>query len=237
MYSFQSKIRYSEVDEQGTLTETALLDYFQDCSVFQSEENQIGLGFLKDHQLAWVLSSWQIHIVRLPKLGELVETATWPYGMKGFYGYRNFTMKDEQGQMLAYANSIWVLMNIEKGHPTKIPEYLAEIYGMDPPLEMEKTGRRVEALPGGEALEKIVVPSYFIDTNKHMNNSKYMLVAKEYLPSDFTAATILVEYKKAALEGEHMVPVVARDGHVMTVSLNSEDGKSYAILRFIENRV
>lgn len=37
MYSFKSKIRYSETDSRGRLSLEALLDYFQDCSAFQSE--------------------------------------------------------------------------------------------------------------------------------------------------------------------------------------------------------
>ena len=28
----------------------------------------------------------------MPRLGEQVTTQTWAYGMKGFYGYRNFSM-------------------------------------------------------------------------------------------------------------------------------------------------
>ena len=37
MYTFDARIRFSEVDSAGYLTLPALLDYFQDCSTFQSE--------------------------------------------------------------------------------------------------------------------------------------------------------------------------------------------------------
>jgi hypothetical protein len=36
-YSFEGKIRYSEVGEDGRLTMPGILNYFQDCSTFQSE--------------------------------------------------------------------------------------------------------------------------------------------------------------------------------------------------------
>ena len=35
MYSFDSRIRYSETDADGRLTPEKLIDYFQDCSTFQ----------------------------------------------------------------------------------------------------------------------------------------------------------------------------------------------------------
>ena len=36
MYTFDGRVRYSEVGEDGLLTMQSLLDYFQDCSTFQS---------------------------------------------------------------------------------------------------------------------------------------------------------------------------------------------------------
>ena len=44
MYQYQTRIRYSELDESGHLKPEALLDYFQDCSTFQSEDLGIGIG-------------------------------------------------------------------------------------------------------------------------------------------------------------------------------------------------
>ena len=42
MYEFDSRVRYSEVDHHGTMTVPALINYFQDCSTFQSEDLGIG---------------------------------------------------------------------------------------------------------------------------------------------------------------------------------------------------
>ena len=41
-YSFSGRVRYSEIGENGLLTLPGVLNYFQDCSTFQSEE--VGLG-------------------------------------------------------------------------------------------------------------------------------------------------------------------------------------------------
>ena len=46
-YSFTSRIRYSEIGEDGNLTLPGLINYFQDCSTFQSEAIGEGVAELK----------------------------------------------------------------------------------------------------------------------------------------------------------------------------------------------
>ena len=101
MYSYKSRIRYSELDESGHLRLESLLDYFQDCSTFQSEDIGLGVDCLKKRHLIWVMSSWQIVVERYPDLCEWVTIGTIPYDFKGFLGFRNFLMTDEEGRRLA----------------------------------------------------------------------------------------------------------------------------------------
>ena len=118
MYAFDSRIRYSETDSEGYLTLDALLNYFQDCSTFHSEDVGLGIGYMKEIGQVWVLSSWQIVVNRYPKLGEKVKIVTLPYELKVFLGYRNFAMLDEQGEYLAKANSLWSLLDVGTGKGT-----------------------------------------------------------------------------------------------------------------------
>ena len=37
-YSFESRVRFSEIGEKGCLTLPGVLDYFQDCCTFESEQ-------------------------------------------------------------------------------------------------------------------------------------------------------------------------------------------------------
>lgn len=232
MYSFDSKIRYSECDSEARLSIMSLLDYFQDCSVFHSEVCTAGVDFLKEKKHAWVLSSWQIIFNRMPKLMEEVTISTWPYEMRGFYGYRNFTMKDSNGELLAYASSIWVFLDMETGRPARIPEELANKYEYEAPLEMEAGERKIKIPTDYQEQESRTVPSYFIDTNQHMNNSKYVQVAMKYVPKDFKIGQLRVEYKKAAVEGDTLIPRVTVESECITVALVAEDGKAFAIVKF-----
>ncbi len=235
-YEMNAKVRYSEVDVKGQMTWLSLLSYFQDCSVFQSEQMELGIEYLAKHHLAWVLSSWQVHAKKLPKLAEEITVGTWAYDFQSFYGYRNFILNDASGNRLAYANSIWVLIDTETGRPVRVPQDMGEAYGKEERIPMECTERRIKAPEQYEAKEPIRVQKYFIDTNQHMNNEKYVMIAQEFLPEHFQIGEIRVEYKKAARLDEFLYPRVTAEAGALTVVLASEDSKPYAVVKFLENR-
>lgn len=230
MYSFKSRVRYSEIDHHGTLTLPGLINYFQDCSTFQSEDIGLGLEILKEKKKAWLLSYWQVVAERFPALGEQITIGTFATEFKGLYGNRNFVMDDEQGNRIAYANSIWVFMDTEKGRPVKPDEADIVPYGTQPPLEMEYEGRKIK-LPGtSESLPSFPVRKYHIDTNEHVNNCQYVQMALEILPDNLEIRQLRVEYKKSAVLGDIIYPKVACETGRRIVELCDENGKLYAAI-------
>ena len=119
MYTIERKVRYSECDEDCRMRLSSIINHFQDSSSEHSESLGLGTDYLKSVKRAWILNSWQIVIERYPKLHEQIEVSTWPTGFKGVFGPRNFCMKTSDGEMLAYANTLWVYMDMEKKMPTK----------------------------------------------------------------------------------------------------------------------
>lgn len=230
MYQFKSRIRYSEVDSKGRATLGSVLDYFQDCSSFQSEELGVGMDFLAEKQAAWVLSSWRIEVKRYPAHGEEAVVSTWPYGFKGFIGYRNFTMESPEGELLAYADSIWVLLDLRRGRPMRLLPEMAEAYRILPRISMEPAPRKLALPKGMESQDAFPVSKYHIDTNQHVNNGKYVSMAQEYLPMGFEVEKMLAEYRKAAVYGDVIYPLVAREGKKITVNLADKEGMPYAIV-------
>ncbi len=234
MYSFESRVRYSETDSSKRLTLPSLLDYFQDCCTFESESLDRGVDYLRRENAAWLLSSWQVKIAGYPKLGEKIKVNTWPYDFKSFYGYRNFSAVDAEGKTLAEANSIWVFMDLHRMRPVRIPAEMTEAYrnAFGAPLSGEWEERRITVLGGGEKKSPIKVARFHIDTNHHMNNGKYILAAQEYLPKDFVAGGLRAEYKKAALLGDLLYPSVSLTRDRADVILADENEKPYAVVQF-----
>ena len=237
MYTFQSKIRYSESDSEGKLSLSSLLNYFQDCSTFQSEELGVGFRYLQERHLVWVLSSWQIVVERYPKLCEGVVTGTFPYEFKSFLGSRNFFMQTEDGRYLAKANSLWSLLNTDTMKPVVIPPEIVEKYTLEPKLAMDYASRKIAVPEGGTTQEPLLVRRHHLDTNHHVNNGQYVNIAMEYLPQDFGGARgirqMRAEYKMQAFLNDELYPYLVQHGNVVTVSLRNAEGKPYVNVEFI----
>ena len=63
-YTIEGRIRYSEIDHHGTVTLPGIINYFQDCSTFQSEDIGEGRAKLAKKKRAWILSYWQVIVDR-----------------------------------------------------------------------------------------------------------------------------------------------------------------------------
>ena len=216
MYTFDSRVRYSETGEEGLLSLPAIVDYFQDVSTFQSEDLGIGIDFLKEKDLLWVMSAWQVVVHRYPALGEKIKIGTIPYELRGFMGLRNFFMDTEDGERLAQANSVWSLINHKKGVPVRVLPEMVEKYDVEERLQMDYEPFRVER--------------QHLDGNHHVNNGQYISMAMAYLPENFAIRQMRAEYKKSALLHDIVVPIIVTEADRVTVSLCSEDEAPFVVV-------
>ena len=209
MYTFQSRVRYSELDPERKLSIASIVDYFQDCSTFHSEQLGVGLDYLEERDMLWVMSYWQIVIDRYPKLCDNITIGTFPYEFKGFMGYRNFFIKDEAGEDIIRANSIWSLINLKTGRPVRPPEEMLTAYQLETKLPMDYEPRKI-VLPDGGRREASLV------------------VGKQH----FAIGQMRAEYRKSALLHDCIVPEVFEQENLVSVSLCDEAGQPYAVVEF-----
>lgn len=235
MYTFDSRIRYSETDANANLTIESMIDYMQDCTNFQSEDLGVGLEYHRERKIMWVLNFWQIVFEEYPKMGEWITIGTQAFGFEKMFGYRNFliTRKGEPEKRVAVANSLWVLMDLQKGRPMIITPEIGEIYGIYDPLPMDYASRKIK-IPKeeGESCEGFIVKEYHLDTNHHVNNGQYVRMALAALAEEFTVCELRVEYRRQALLGDEIIPVIYRSNREYLVALNGSDGKPYAVVQF-----
>ena len=235
MYTFDSRVRYSEVGVDGNLTIESLINYFQDCTTFHSEDVGLGVDYLNELHMVWMLSSWQICVNRYPHLCERIVIGTAPYEFRGFIGYRNFEMKTKEGEVLAYANSVWSLMDIQKMLPAKPSKQMLEGYVLNEKYPMEYAPRKIAMPDGGRDVEPFTVKQHHLDTNNHVNNGQYVRMALDCIPENLCIRQLRVEYKNQAKLNDVICPVVAEsmDHGIYTISLNKDDGKPYSIVEII----
>lgn len=222
------RVRFSEIDHTRKITVPSIINYFQDCSTFQSEDIGVGLDELSKKKKAWILTYWQIVIDHYPKMNDKIQVSTWASKFKGMLAERNFCMTDENGEKAAYAQSVWVYMDVEKGRPVRPDQEELDAYGQCEPLEMDYESRKIALPEECMSLEPFPVRRYHIDTNEHVNNCQYVQFAMELLPKDQVIHQVRVGYKKSAVLGDVIYPKYAKETDRTVIELCDENGVSYA---------
>lgn len=256
MYSFTTRVRYSELAEDKSASLVSIINYFQDCCTFEAEDGDIGLAWLKEHGTSWMLTGWQIHVVRRPRYCEEIRVTTWACGFKYFVGKRSFTITDMNDNVLVYAMSEWAYFNVIKGLPEKnVPEKELDVYGITTPIEdrfeefgleayvnsdLERTvlkGRiqipdTIDTDDTSDPIPPIIVTADNLDTNHHVNNAQYVALAKSVIPEEIEVKHFRAEIKKQSLLGDVIKPVLLRDNDRIVVTLNDENEQAKLIAEF-----
>lgn len=199
------EIHYYEIDIKLQATLPVLVDLFTDVSTFQSEECGVGIDYMMEKNMAWILYKWDIDVIRYPKYREKIIVATEAYSVKKFYAYRKFYILDENGKTIATANSVWLLINIKERKPLKVPDSLVEAFRMSKDTKVLKT-KPLHKFRDIKNSVEFKVRYSDIDTNGHVNNEKYASWMIEGVPLEIvenhTLKNIKITYKKETKYGE-----------------------------------
>ena len=242
MYQYESRIRYSELDENGRIRLLALLNYLQDASTFHGVDCGMTTGHFREIHRAWFISYWDIRIDALPVDGERILVGTSPHDLKGVFAYRNFWLQDKETEKyFVKADSAWFLVNTDTMLPQKlVPEDLAPYGEQADLLQLGLKTRKV--VIGKEAglafIGEKTVSREMLDTNHHVNNIRYistaydMLVDSGMIGAERYPSRIRAEYKHAAAQGDIMeISAAELDGNCL-VSILSAEGREFCHLEF-----
>lgn len=232
MYSLNYKVTTSTCDSEGKLKLYSALQMMQDCSeMWIDSEPQVKDYFAREN-MAQLLASRQVEIVRVPDFKEELTVTTSVYGMKPMFGFRNTFIYDVQGNPCYKTWSMGAFVDKAAGKLKRVDDTVAGSLLIEPQLEMNYKDRRI-ILPKteGEVLEPVKVMRSDIDYNRHMNNANYVRMAMELLPEDFEIKGLRVEYRVAAKLGDMLVPTIYKHDSVIIVSLSIGEDVS-AIIEF-----
>jgi acyl-ACP thioesterase len=235
MYTMTARIRYTELDENRNLSLVSIINFMQDCCIYEAEDGGIGIDWLLEHKTAWMLTNWQVKIRRRPVFCEHVKITTWATGFRHFLGTRNFKIENEEtGEPLIYAYSEWAYVNVERQRPEmKIPEKEIMVYGTAEPLDMGFERGKLTIPEKLAAMAPITVTELQLDTNHHVNNAQYVALACSVLPEGTAEVTdFRCEVRQQSMLGDIIFPYVAEENGVKTVVLNDPEGKPKLVARF-----
>ena len=183
-YQMQMKIPFDMADINGHIKLPDLILLSLQVSGMQSIE--LGVSdktVLDQYNLVWIITDYEIDVVRLPRFAEEITIETEAMSYNRLFCYRRFTIYDDGGQELIHMMVTFVLMNRDsrKVHSVE-PEIVA-------PYQSEFSKKLIRG-PKYDNLENPTskdyrVRFYDLDMNGHVNNSKYLDWIFEVMGADF----------------------------------------------------
>lgn len=220
MYSLNYKVTTSTCDSQGQLKLYSALQMMQDCSEMWIDSEPVVKQYFTQQNMAQLLASRQVEILRVPAYKEQLTVTTSVYGMKPMFGFRNTFIYDAEGKPCYRTWSMGAFVDKTTGKLKRVDQTTIDAMTLEPQLDMNYADRRI-ILPKeqGNIMEPVQVMRADIDYNKHMNNANYVRIAMEMLPEDFIVSGLRVEYRVAAKLGDMLIPTVYHVANNIIVSL------------------
>ncbi len=222
MFSYNTKVGYSKVNRKSIVPDYEIINYLQDCATFHADEMGFGLKQLQENRKAWVLISYRIKMYKPIYYGQEIEIGTSPTGFRKIFASRQLFIKDSAGEYLVKADSIWILMDLNRRKTIRIPEDYQSVYTTEQIFDDFTAARKITLSEEKEMQTPIPVVSSYIDTNGHMNNADYVRVAEELIPEDAAFTQMEIVYHKEAMRGDMLVPYLHREKDGVSVSFKND---------------
>jgi len=202
------RIRITEVDAHNQLTIPALNGLLQEMAWRHSVVEKVSVHELSaQHNISWVLSRLKIWISRLPNYDETVTVKTYVKGLDKYFYHRDFKVIDVDGVEIITASSVWGLMDIVKRRLSSIPEWMITITQiLEEENPVEQVSGKILGINQVGIEKRFDIRWHDIDSNKHVNNTKYVEWLMESVPTDIlnngTLKSIDMIFKNESVLGD-----------------------------------
>ncbi len=200
------------IEREGLQT-AQLFRELQQVSVRHCDRIGYGMDVVGPKGLIWVVVRQRLDIERWPQAGETIGIRTWPGDTRHGMFPRYYRMEDEAGQPLGEGCALWTLVDAASRRMVRPEDYGVSLEGL-------KTGREgalphaPEKLPVSRSMD-FVVPEEFLDSNGHMNNTRYYELAERCIGEELSGAKLrraVTTYSAEALLGDRLELQLGQEG-------------------------
>ncbi len=196
-------LRASDFDKFRHIKPSSVLDLFQDAA--GQHANELGVGFeeMFKRSYMWVLTRVKFKILSEPENYQKVIVKTWPLEPSRITYRREYSIENENGELLIGGSSEWVVIHSEKRRFVSANDLYPFTDGFHTEIMCEE---KLGKIPDFQTeTEPYVINSSFseLDINNHVNNTKYanyVLDAINPQSSDILKE-FQIDYRKEVLEG------------------------------------
>jgi medium-chain acyl-[acyl-carrier-protein] hydrolase len=178
-------IQAPEVDAKNALKTNVLFDFMQQSASKNAEALGVGVAKMRELNLAWVLNRLILTVERYPKLGETIALSTYPVRIDKYFVYRDFQLHDSDGQQIAHAVSVWLLLDLVKRTMSSVPAFVHDIEYPTITHPLPPMSGKVLPLKTVDFTQKRAVSVEDVDFNDHTSNVSYVKWLVETMPLDY----------------------------------------------------
>ena len=230
IYCSNYKIGLEDIGRNNEATNKALLAIMQDIACLHSASVGYGVLEIETKKRAWMLLDWKMEVIKRPKYNDDIKVETWSRKVERLYAYRDFQIKDKEGNIIVIGTSRWIFVDTDRRRPVRLTADIADLYESE--TDKNVFTEEMEDIKCGDYLFKkdYCVQRRDIDVNKHMHNLNYLDLAYETLPEDVYLNNefnnIEIMYKTAILLGDTSVCLYGLNENMHTVVIKSIDKKT-----------
>jgi medium-chain acyl-[acyl-carrier-protein] hydrolase len=197
MFEKQFNLRYFEMDQYGWASPTTILTLLEEAAADHCLSMELGLFDLFSQNIGWVLLSGYMQMERYPLYKEKITIKTWISKYTSIKGIRENIIYDEQGGIIGRAKGLWLFFDIKRRMPVRIFDDIKEKWSCFPEESITyDINKKIEAIDSAQYKKRFFVHRYDMDSNKHVNNLRYLQWLIETIPNE-----IMNDYYMHSIDG------------------------------------
>ena len=221
MYVYREEI---EIPREG-LSARELFRILQEAAAAHSRALGYGETEMEALGVMWVVVRYYVTALRYPHGGERVTVETWPGQTRHGMCPRFTLFRDAAGEIILSGSCLWAVVDRESRQMVSPHERGVDIEPLTTGLEARLPAAIRRPVTDREC--GFTVPPEYLDTNGHMNNTRYFDLAEQCTglrAAERGLREVTAEYLNEALCGEQLRVLWGVDGGSCTVVGESEAG-------------
>lgn len=198
---YEYEVLSQQLDQYGYLKPEGVLDLFNQAAVRQASEYNLGFEILIKENLIWIMLRQKVELVSQVYTPKIIKLKTWPLKPNKFEYFRDFSLYDENDQLLYRGSSVWCLFNLKtnfmelKNKKDFVGNFIAEY----PQINIKKLNFLFDD-EFKKTLSFNILKSY-LDKNRHTNNARYIQMVYDSSKFDYFK-DFQIEYIKQTFLGQ-----------------------------------
>ena len=128
IYFSNYKIGLEDIGRNNEATNKALLAIMQDIACLHSASVGYGVLEIETKKRAWMLLDWKMEVIKRPKYNDDIKVETWSRKVERLYAYRDFQIKDKEGNIIVIGTSRWIFVDTDRRRPVRLTADIADLY-------------------------------------------------------------------------------------------------------------